>query len=94
MTDKKEYQVVGRVEIGTDEYRDLIEKVAEETKRADSYMRTGWEKDTKISNLEKELRSIKERSDLFDDFLKSVEKSEAFKAFIVQKRFEDMEDND
>ena len=65
MEEKKQYSVVGKVEIGTDEYRDLIESRMEQEKRADNYMREGWKKDEEIKKLKEELEKLKcERDNL------------------------------
>lgn len=56
--ERKEYSMVGQVTIGTDEYRDLIESLADMTaqyKEADS---KAWERYTKINNLELKLKDM------------------------------------
>lgn len=57
--EKKEYSLIGRVEIGTDEYRDLIEAVAEAERRADRSNSDYWEKYREVESLKKEVDSLK-----------------------------------
>lgn len=71
MDEKKEYSVIGRVEIGTDEYRDLIEgKFEAETKR-DNYMRDGWRKDERINELKKQVETLSAQVEKYKNFIKS-----------------------
>lgn len=62
MSDERKYSVVGRVEIGTDEYRDLIEEKAEAEREKDNYQSKYWKEQeetkrykTQVEKLEKEL---------------------------------------
>lgn len=57
--EKKEYSVIGRVEIGTDEYRDLIEAVADAERRADRSNSDYLEKYREAEALKKEVDSLK-----------------------------------
>lgn len=69
--DEKKYSIVGRVEIGTDEYRDLIESRMEAEKSRDSYMREGWKKDDEINKLKKQVEVLTERAERYKNFIKS-----------------------
>ena len=60
MNEEKKYTFIGKVEIGTDEYRDLIEALERERHSADKYRSESWSKDTEISNLKKELETLKD----------------------------------
>lgn len=68
--EKKVYSIVGKVEIGTDEYRDLIESRMEIEKSKDYYMREGWKKDTEINNLKKQVEVLKAKIEKFEKFIK------------------------
>lgn len=57
--EKKKYSVIGRVEIGTDEYRDLIEAVADAERRADRSNSDYWAEYRKAEALQKEVNSLK-----------------------------------
>ena len=68
--EEKKYSIIGKVEIGTDEYRELIESRMEQEKRADSYMRDGWKKDEEIKTLKKEVETLKGEVDKLKKFIK------------------------
>lgn len=70
MEEKKQYSIVGRVEIGTDEYRDLIESRMEVEKSKDYYMREGWKKDEEIKRIQGENLKLKEEIDKLKKFIK------------------------
>lgn len=59
MTDeRKEYAIVGKVTIGTDEYRDLIEAVAEEKRRADKKHDDWYKEYRKAGDLEEKVKDL------------------------------------
>lgn len=67
MEDRKEYSIIGKVEIGTDEYRDLIERAVCEAKRADEYRTKYWneeaeckKRDAQIEELKAEIKKLKD----------------------------------
>ena len=70
MEEKKIYSVIGKVEIGTDEYRDLIEARMNSEKDKDYYMREGWKKDEKIRELEKQVEVLNNKLSKFENFIK------------------------
>lgn len=70
MEEKKQYSIVGRVEIGTDEYRELIESRMEVEKSKDYYMRESWKKDEEIKSLNNENLKLKEELDKLKKFIK------------------------
>lgn len=70
MDEKKQYSVIGKVEIGTDEYRDLIESRMEQEKRAENYMRESWKKDEEIKNLKKQVETLSARINKYEQFIK------------------------
>ena len=59
--DEKKYLFVGKVEIGTDEYRDLIETVAELKSEKDTQFSRYWDERTRANNLENNLKAAKEK---------------------------------
>ena len=71
MSERKEYSVVGRVEIGTDEYRDLIEERMEAERSRDTYMREGWKKDEEIKRLTNENSKLKTELEKYKGFIKN-----------------------
>ena len=68
--EEKKYTVVGKVEIGTDEYRDLIESRMEVEKSKDYYMREGWKKDEEINNLKKQVDVLQQKIQKCEQFMK------------------------
>ena len=58
--EKKEYSIIGQVTIGTDEYRDLIEAVKEAENDVREYRKQSNDRYWKISDLEKEVESLKQ----------------------------------
>jgi len=71
MDEKKEYSIIGRVEIGTDEYRDLIESKFEAENKKDYYMREGWKKDSEINDLKKKVETLSAQVEKYKNFIKS-----------------------
>jgi len=63
--DDKKYTIIGKVEIGTDEYRDLIEQKAEAENYASDYCSRYWEEQSKSKKLDKELSRLKNMLDEF-----------------------------
>ena len=59
MEDRKEYSMVGKVEIGTDEYRDLIESLAEVRADYNDASRKNTERYWEIEKLNKQVEELK-----------------------------------
>lgn len=56
--ERKAYTIIGRVEIGTDEYRDLIEAV-QEAKAEESHQRGRWlDEYNRADELEKKVKEL------------------------------------
>jgi len=68
--EEKKYTVVGKVEIGTDEYRDLLTAKFEAENKADRYMREGWDKDKQINELNKQVEALKSKLNKCEQFIK------------------------
>lgn len=58
--ERKEYSIVGQVNIGTDEYRDLIEAVKEAENEAREYRKESNDRYWEIDKLKKEVESLKQ----------------------------------
>lgn len=84
MEEKKQYSVVGRVEIGTDEYRDLIEAALRMEKSADEYRSKYWAEQSKVSELTKKVEALEAK----------IKKCEMFMEKTVKDGKEDKVDND
>ena len=63
--ENRKYTIIGKVEIGTDEYRDLIEEKTEAEKNASDYRSRYWEEQSKSKKLDKELNRLKNMVDEF-----------------------------
>ena len=68
MEDTKKYSIVGKVEIGTDEYRDLIEDVAHYKKELDARSSDYWKKSSECSDLKTENATLKETLKRHNEF--------------------------
>lgn len=59
MEERKEYSIIGKVEIGTDEYRDLIEAVAEANKQYEKERKENSDYYWKVDRLQKQVEEFK-----------------------------------
>lgn len=93
MNEEKKYAIIGKVEIGTDEYRDLISGLAKAEADADSYKGRYWSEQCKASNLEKKLEAMTEKADTMLEFINSSEELKAkYALFLVSKQQEESEE--
>lgn len=93
MNEEKKYAIIGKVEIGTDEYRDLISGLAKAEADADSYKGRYWSEQSKTSNLEKKLEAMTEKADTMLEFINSSEELKAkYALFLVSKQQEESEE--
>lgn len=93
MNEEKKYSIIGKVEIGTDEYRDLISGLATAELNAESYRNKYWSEQTKSSNLEKKLEAMTEKADKMSEFINSSEELKAkYALFLVSKQQEESEE--
>ena len=61
MKEKKTYSVIGTVEIGTDEYRDLIEGMARAEAEADAQTSARWEAEARLRKAEEEIAALRKQ---------------------------------
>ena len=93
MNEEKKYSIIGKVEIGTDEYRDLISGLAKAEADADSCRIKYWSEQTKASNLEKKLEAMTEKADAMLEFINSSEELKAkYALFLASKQQEESEE--
>ena len=83
MEEKKTYSVVGRVEIGTDEYRDLIEEKAEAQRQYESYRDRAWAAERERDKYKERVGELETALDSYKRFVKDRELTEKYKLFIV-----------
>lgn len=93
MNEEKKYSIIGKVEIGTDEYRDLIAGLTKAESDADSYRGRYWSEQSKTSDLEKKLEAMTEKADTMLEFINSSEELKAkYALFLVSKQQEESEE--
>lgn len=90
--EKKEYTIVGKVEIGTDEYRDLIEKCIKVEKESSENRSLYWKEQTRANDFKKELDLLKKQNDEYKSFVIECELEKRFKEFRFAKL--DEQDNE
>lgn len=84
MSEEKKYEIVGRVEIGTDEYRDLIEEKANLASSVNDYREKFWKEQEEKRKAEKEVETLKQ----YKEYV--VEKChDSFKLWKMEKESED-----
>lgn len=72
-SEKKVYSIIGKVEIGTDEYRDLIEAVKNAEIEADKQSSRWYEEYKRANALATELKEIKAKFEELQSFVNSEE---------------------
>ena len=93
MNEEKKYSIIGKVEIGTDEYRDLIERAMEAEKKADRCRVDYWGEQSKNSELQKKLDIVTAKLNPMEEFINSSEEIKAkYALFLVNKDTEESED--
>lgn len=84
MSEEKKYEIVGKVEIGTDEYRDLIEEKANLASSVNEYREKFWKEQDEKRKAEKEVEILKQ----YKEYV--VEKChDSFKLWKMEKESED-----
>lgn len=85
--EKKAYSIIGRVEIGTDEYRDLIEGRLEANERAETYNSKRWEECRRADKAEEKLKKVSSALELYKEFVNGSEIVKAeYIRFLSEKR--------
>ena len=93
MNEEKKYSYIGKVEIGTDEYRDLISCLVKAEADADSYKGRYWSEQSKTSDLENKLEAMTEKANAMSEFINSSEELKAkYALFLVSKQQEESEE--
>ena len=93
MNEEKKYSIIGKVEIGTDEYRDLISGPTKAESEADLYRGRYWSEQSKTSDLDKKLEAMTEKANAMSEFINSSEELKAkYALFLVSKQQEESEE--
>ena len=86
LNEDKKYSIVGKVEIGTDEYRDLIEAVKDSERKYHDEWQERYKQQTRANDLEQKLKALQEPFDELNEFVNSSEELIAkFKLFKFEK---------
>lgn len=95
MEDKKTYTFIGKVEIGTDEYRDLIEQLAESKKEADKYNDKYYNEHWELERTKNELTSALAKLSSLNGFVNSSEEMKTkYKLFLAEQQLKEQGDEE
>lgn len=86
MEEKKNYSVIGKVEIGTDEYRDLIEERAAAIKEAEEYRSKYWKEQTELRECKEALDKSKNMLNKLYEFLKEKNLMDKYKLWKIDRQ--------
>jgi len=85
--EEKKYSIIGQVTIGTDEYRDLIEAVAEARKDAEENNSKWYEEYQKANTLNKQLEEARKQAESLSGFVNSSEEIKAkYRLYLVERQ--------
>jgi hypothetical protein len=93
MSEEQKYSVVGRVEIGTDEYRDLIEKSITLEKELSEYRSKYWAEQTKSKDNISRVALLEAKVNEFNSFITDSELERKFKEYRISKLDEKNEED-
>ena len=91
MNEEKKYSIVGQVTIGTDEYRDLIESVAEERARADRKNTEWYNEYERAKKLEQQVKELFAKCEKYEQFIKSESEREKYELWVIRTKGEFVE---
>lgn len=93
MEEEKKYPFVSEVRILAEEYRDLIEQLAEAKKEKEDANRNYWDIRSKLMEHEKLVEAQKKKISLYSDFMvENPEIGQKYKEFCLQKVMNDNEE--
>ena len=82
--EEKKYSIVGTVEIGTDEYRDLLTEKCEAKADADR-QRNDWYKEyTRANKAEEENKKLREEVTKLKQYIKDNNEEDSYELWIVR----------
>lgn len=88
--EEKQYSIVGKVEIGTDEYRDLIESKVNLENQVSELRSEKWNISDAKNRLDRVTVNQKKQIDNYAEFLKEKELSKEFDLWIYKKAQEEI----
>lgn len=90
MNEEKEYSIVGKVEIGTDEYRELIERSIENEKDNECLRSEKWKLESECSKVKQELATSKANCEKYLEFINSSEEIKTkYKLHLAEKQIKE-----
>lgn len=89
MAEEKNYSIIGKVEIGTDEYRDLVQGLTKAEADVDAYRTKYWNEQSQKEKLEKELKTVKEKAANYIQFINENNLVDKFKLWKLEKEEEE-----
>lgn len=87
--EEKQYSIVGKVEIGTDEYRDLIEAKMNLAKDLSEERSKRWNAENAKDRLNKITVNQKKQIDSYVEFLKEKELTKEFELWVYKKELDE-----
>lgn len=94
--EKKVYPIVGEVRISAEEYRDLVEAVAEEKIKAERCESKYWEKYRECDEKKTEIKKLKDEIESLKKFAAYIWSDEgrknAYKAYVAEQRVAELEE--
>ena len=85
MSEEKKYEIVSKVKIGTDEYRDLIEGKLEAENDRDEYRSKFWAEENKVGDLKKKVEAQERAIARYKKFITlSEERAAAWNIYLAQ----------
>lgn len=84
--EERKYSIIGKVEIGTDEYRDLIEGLSKAKSNESEERSKRWTAENKVSERDKLIKTLTQERDSYLDFINSTElRREEYKTFRLEQ---------
>lgn len=91
--DEKKYSIIGKVEIGTDEYRDLIEAVKEAERNYSDTNSKLWNERSRANAAEEQLKAANVQLDKVNGFINSSEEIKMkYKLYLIEQQVNKQED--
>ena len=94
MDNEKKYSIIGRVEIGTDEYRDLIESVKTAEADLSEERQRRWRESDRANEAEKKLKEVSKEYEQMKEFIALPEIKNQYRLFILEKLSKEHTENE
>lgn len=83
--ERRQYNIVGKVKIGTDEYRDLIEEKNEAIKQSDVYLHRAWDVEKERDEAKKKTAALEKVIARYKGFISlTEERSTAYNLYVAE----------